>query len=140
MIESAVHLVENVLPQAPYRQFALSFPMPRRYWFQTNKKLFSKVHGIVISQITWLYKTKALSQGIKNPITGSISYTQRFGSGLNLNPHIHSLWLDSVFTEVEGNLKFQNVSPLTDDQVADLITPRQQNLWVRFGSGRSPSA
>ena len=122
MIESASHLVENVLPLAPYRQFVLSFPMPLRYWFQTNRKLFSKVHSIVTNQITRLYKTKALSQGIKKPITGSISYTQRFGSSLNLNPHIHALWLDGVFTEVEGNLKFQNVSPITDDEVADLIT------------------
>ena len=122
MVESAAHLVDNVLPLAPYRQFVLSFPMPLRYWFQTSGKLFSKVHGIVTSQIRKLYKTKALSQGIKNPITGSISYTQRFGSGLNLNPHIHALWLDGVFTEVGGNLKFQNVSPLDDDEVATLIT------------------
>jgi len=59
---------------------------------------------------------------MKNPITGSISYTQRFGSALKLDPHIHSLWLDGVFAEGEGNLKFRNVSPLTDGEVADLMT------------------
>ena len=36
-------------------------------------------------------------------------------------PHIHALWLDGVFTEVNGNLKFQNVKPLDDDEVATLI-------------------
>ena len=122
MVESAAHRVENVLPRVPYRQFVLSFPMPLRYWFQTKRKLFSKVHGIVTNQITRLYKTKALSYGIKNPITGSISYTQRFGSARNLNPYIQSLRLDGVFAEGEGNLKFGNVSPPTDDEVADLIT------------------
>ena len=78
--------------------------------------MFSNVQEILTNQITRLYKTKALSQGIKKPITGSISYTQRFGSSLNLNPHIHALWLDGVFTEVEGNLKFRNVSPPTDSE------------------------
>ena len=41
---------------------------------------------------------------------------------VKLNPHIHSLWLDGVFAKVEGNLKFRDVSPVTDDEVADLIT------------------
>ena len=33
---------------------------------------------------------------------GSIAFTQRAGSALNLNPHIRALMLDGVFTEVNG--------------------------------------
>jgi Transposase zinc-binding domain len=41
--ETAAHLVDSVLPLAPYRQMVLSFPIPLRYWLHTNKKLFAKV-------------------------------------------------------------------------------------------------
>lgn len=91
MVESAAHLVENVLPIAPYRQFVISFPVPLRFWFQTNKKLYAHVHKIVISEIQRYYQNKAKSLGVKAPLHGTIAYTQRFGSALNLNQHIHSL-------------------------------------------------
>ncbi len=66
MIESAAHLVDNILPLTPYRQFVLSFPIPMRYWFQTNRKLFSKVHGILNSEVSlarWATWKRQLSFG-----------------------------------------------------------------------------
>ena len=56
MIESATHLVDNVLPMVPYRQFVITFPMPLRYWLQTNKGLYRKIHQIVIKEVHRYYK------------------------------------------------------------------------------------
>ena len=61
----------------------LSFPIPLRYWLHTNKKHFAKVHSIVIKEMQGYYLKKGKLAGIKDPHSGSISFTQRAGSALN---------------------------------------------------------
>ncbi len=86
------HLTENILPIAAYRQFVVSFPIPMRYWLNSNKTLFSKIHQILIKVIHQHYLTTASDVGIKNPLPGSISFTQRWGSACNLI-HIYACLL-----------------------------------------------
>ncbi|MBM4251980.1 MAG: hypothetical protein FJ146_08415, partial [Deltaproteobacteria bacterium] len=73
MAEKAYHLIDNVLPDAPYRQWVLSLPIPLRFWMATNKKLTSKVHQIASKEITAYYTCIAKSKGIENPLPGSIT-------------------------------------------------------------------
>jgi hypothetical protein len=122
MIESATHLVEDVLPLVPYRQFVLSLPIPLRYWINANKKLSSKVHRITTKAVHRYYTSKAKQLGVKNPKPGSITFTQRWGSALNLNPHQHILTADGVYTTVNGALQFRNLAAITNDEVAALLT------------------
>jgi len=82
--EAAAHLVDEVLPYLPYRQFVLSFPMPLRYWLHCNRQLYAKVHSVVIKEVHSYYVSKAKLIGIKEPTPGTISFTQRWGSALNL--------------------------------------------------------
>ena len=128
MAEASNHLVENMLPLIPYRQFVISFPIPLRYWFQTNKKLYSRIHRIVIADIHSFYKDRALELGIKDPTPGTISFTQRWGSALNLNPHMHVLCADGVYTRLGGEAVFRNIKAITNDQVASLITSISQKV------------
>ena len=136
-IETATHLVENVLPYAPYRQIVITFPISLRYWLISNRELYSKIHAIAIKHIHRLYQDKAANQGIKNAKHGTIGFSQRWGSALNLNPHMHVLCLDAVYTALPNNLvdsdsndyKSKNLKPilkniehLTDEEVAGLIT------------------
>lgn len=121
MAETAAHLVDNVLPFIPYRQFVLSYPIPLRYWINTNKKLAASLHKIIIKQIHGYYINKAKELGIKNPMPGSISFTQRFGSDLRLNPHHHILCPDGVYTMVAGKPLFKKITSITDQDVATLV-------------------
>lgn len=121
MVEASAHLVDHVLPLVPYRQFVLSFPIPLRYWLNANKKLFAKIHKIVIAEIRSYYTSKALAEGIKNPAPGSVSFTQRFGSDLRLNPHLHILCPDGVYSTVNGKPLFHNIRTMTDADVARLV-------------------
>ncbi len=121
MVEASTHLVENVLPHVPYRQFVISFPIPMRYWLNTNKKLFNKVHRIVIEQIHGYYKNEAEAKGIKGSTPGSISFTQRWGSDLRLNPHLHVLSADGVFTRVDGKPLFRKFTDINDEDVEGII-------------------
>ncbi|MFW7379323.1 MAG: transposase [Oligoflexus sp.] len=119
--ESATHLVDNVLPLIAYRQFVITFPIPMRFWLQTNKKLYAKIHKLVITELHSYYIDKAKALGIKNPTPGTISFTQRFGSALNLNIHMHVLCADGVYTRVDGKPLFRNLDAITDGEVARLI-------------------
>jgi hypothetical protein len=121
MAEAAEHLVTNVLPLVPYRQFVVSFPIPLRYWLHSNKKLYSKIHALVIKEIQRYYIDKAKAKGIKDPTPGTISFTQRFGSALNLNPHIHAICPDGVYTRVNGRPRFRNIEYISDEDVATLV-------------------
>jgi len=38
--------------------------------------------------------------------TGAVTCVQRFGGSLNLNPHLHVIWLDGVFTFDDGAPRF----------------------------------
>jgi len=121
MAEAATHLTENVLPLVPFRQFVLSFPIPMRYWLHTNKTFSSKVFGVVAKIIHRYYVGKANAAGIKQSTPGSVSFTQRWGSALNLTPHLHILCIDGVYTRSNGHVRFRNLSSITDDEVSELV-------------------
>ena len=114
--ETAFHLCDEILPYVPYRQFVVTYPIPLRYWLHTNKKLFSTMHGIVIAEIQRLYTAK--HPGLKNPQAGIISFTQRWGSALNLNVHHHILVTDGVYHG--GTSQFVKVK-ITNQDIEELL-------------------
>jgi hypothetical protein len=120
-MEAATHLVDHVLPMAPYRQFVVTFPIPMRYWLHSNKVLFAKVYRIIINEIHGYYKIKALASGIKDPRPGAISFTQLAGSALNLNPHLHILFCDGVFAGGGETFRFRNLDAITDKEVEKIL-------------------
>ena len=98
MVETAAHLVENVLPCLPFRQFVISFPMRIRHYLQTHE-ILQNVLRIVIGEIR---KTLiACSPDAPNPQIGAISFIQHFGNTLNHHPHLHLIVADGIFTSEE---------------------------------------
>ena len=98
MAETAAHLVEHVLPEQPIRQWVLSFPYPLRFLFATRPVVLSQVLGIVYRAIaTCLIRRAGLRSGA-GVRTGAVTLIQRFGSALNLNIHLHMLFVDGVYT------------------------------------------
>ena len=86
MIEIAAHLIDNVLPAAPVRQWVLSFPWPLRFLFAREPKALSRCLVVIIRAIeTDLIKRAGLNRasGAKG---GSVTLIQRFGSAVNLKP------------------------------------------------------
>lgn len=48
-----------------------------------------------------MFRRRARALGIRHGQTGSVSFVQRFGGALNLNPHVHSLLPDGLFVPGE---------------------------------------
>ncbi len=97
MAESAAHLVDHVLPQVPIRQWVISFPWALRYLLAQRPRLLSQVRRIFLRAIFAFYREQAQLAGLQRGRTGAVSRIQRFGSSLNLNPHLHTLLLDGVY-------------------------------------------
>lgn len=96
MVESAALLVDEVLPHLPMRQWVLSVPYPLRFLFAREPKVMSKVLGIVYRTIaSQLVRQAGLTHATAH--TGAVTLIQRFGSALNLNVHLHMLFLDGVY-------------------------------------------
>jgi hypothetical protein len=107
MADCAALLVDHILPHQPKRQSVLNVPTPLRFLFASQPAVTGKVLGVVYRTIaTHLTKkanfTKTTSQ------TGAITLIQRFGSALNLNVHLHMLFLDGEYVErPDGSRRFR---------------------------------
>lgn len=96
MAETAIHLVDEVLPVKPIRQWVLSFPIQVRLLLAIRPKIMTEVLNIVTKTISQHLCKKA---GFKRTSskTGTVTLIQRFGGSINLNIHFHQLFLDGVY-------------------------------------------
>lgn len=120
MNEVAMHLVEQVFPNVPVRQFVLSFPFSVRYLLAYNPLLVTKILGIYLRVITNWYTKAARRNGYEGK-TAAITFIQRFGSAINLNVHFHALLIDGVYIVENGEPNFIPVFPPTDEEMMTLV-------------------
>jgi len=133
MVDSAAHLVDEVLPKRPIRQWVLSVPYPLRYLFATNPKVMSQVLTIVHRVISTFLIKRARMTVKSGAQTGAVTLIQRFGSALNLNPHFHMLYLNGVY---DANGYFWPVKPPTRedlDVIAHTIARRVSRFLEKAG-------
>jgi hypothetical protein len=79
----AAHLVDRVLPSAPYRQWVLSVPKPLRLRLAPDPAWTSWVGGLIIGAVGAWQRRVARARGIGAPLTGAITFVQRFGGLVN---------------------------------------------------------
>ena len=61
-------------------------------------------------------------RGIADGRSGTVTAIQRFGGGLQLNVHFHTLLLEGVFAlGADGTTRFHPAPPPTDREVAHLL-------------------
>src|SRR5499426_2305154 len=99
MTEGAARLVDSVLPRVPVRQWVLSLPYRLRYALAWDHGLARAVLGVAVRVLLGFQRQQARRAGIRGGRSGSVTVIQRFGGGLNLNVHFHTLLFDGVFFE-----------------------------------------
>jgi len=141
MTECAARLVDYVLPRVPVRQWVLSVPHRLRYLLAWDHSLSRAVLGVYARVLLGFHRQRARRHGLRDGRSGCVTVIQRFGGGLNLNVHFHTLVLEGVFVEgADGALRFWALPPPTDDEVGMLlaaIAARVERLLRRrdFASG-----
>jgi len=138
MAEGAARLVDGVLPRVPVRQWVLSLPLRLRYLLAWDHALARAVLGVAVRVLLGFQRHRARRHGIRDGRSGSVTVIQRFGGGLNLNVHYHTLLFDGVFfiDRSRGALEFWPLPPPTDEEVAVVlarIATRAQRLLRRRG-------
>lgn len=136
MSELAAFLVDEVFPRVPIRQIVLSFPFPLRFWMAKNPKLQSEVLTITIRAISSLLKKKAKQNGIKGKLEFAVvTVIQRFGGSINVNPHLHMLWVDGLYDVSGDNAIFHELTPTNDDiiKLVELLSQRILRSLKRKG-------
>jgi Transposase zinc-binding domain len=63
MAQQAAHLVEQVIPWVPTRQWVVSVPIPLRYWMAASRELTARVHTIIRRTIGQYYVNQAVKRG-----------------------------------------------------------------------------
>jgi hypothetical protein len=122
MADTAARLVDDVFPSdVPVRQWVLSLPYEIRYRLAYDGKLLSDVLAVFLRVVQAWYEKQARAAGYGNARCGSVTFAQRFGSSLNVNPHYHVLMLDGVYVEAEDAPVFAPAPALADDDVERIV-------------------
>src|SRR5262249_24108760 len=126
MAQTAAHLVEQVLPWVPTRQWVGSVPIPLRYWIASSPDPPATVHTITPTTIGQYYINQAVTRGVPRAKAhpGSVTFIQRFGSALQLNVHYHLLFLEGVYLDRtdQGRLpRFLQGEAPTDTDITAVI-------------------
>jgi hypothetical protein len=100
----------------------LSLPHRLRYLVAWNHELCRAVLAVYARALLSFQRRRAFRRGLRGGHSGCMTVIQRFGGGLNLNVHFHTLVLDGVFTEGEGGaLRFRPRPPPTDEEVGGVL-------------------
>src|SRR5262249_34010115 len=96
------------------------------------------VLGVYVRVLLGFQRDRAHRYGIRDGRSGSVTVIQRFGGGLNLNVHYHTLLFDGVFyaDRASNALDFRPLPPPTDEEVGVVlarIAARVQRLLKRRG-------
>jgi hypothetical protein len=149
MVDTAVHLVERVLPPVPIRHWIGSLPWGLRALLGYDRQLCADVMSAFVGEITRSLQhrakrllglrsvTAARGGSVTGPHTGAVLAIQRTDSALRLNVHAHVLALDGVYVRgPTGALVFHALptpSPAEVFDVARRTADRIDKLCVAHG-------
>src|SRR5256712_6021558 len=80
MTERAAHLVDEVLPRVPVRQWVLTVPYRLRYLMAWNHEVSRAVLGVYARVLLGAYARGARERGVRDGRTGTGTVIQRSGS------------------------------------------------------------
>ncbi len=136
MSETAATQCDRVLPAVPWRQWVLSLPWALRLPVARDPSLLNAVSRVFFEEVrAWLRATVGPVPGARVEVA-AVTYVQRFGGSLNLNPHLHMLVADGVFAcrEDGSSPDFMAVlAPTRDDlrRVIARVIERLETIALR---------
>lgn len=132
---TAAHLVDEVLPDVPVRQWVLTAPHDVRRVLALHPLALTAGARIFVEEIARWQKQQAKGRGIDGGETGAVTFVQRFNATLQSYVHFHVVALDGVFTrEAKGGpaVFHEGRAPSTIDvaAVAGRVEKRMRR-WLR---------
>ena len=135
MVQTAVHLTDNVFPRVPVRHWVLSFPKRIRYFLHNDPRVASALLRIFLRALETKLRQRS-PDAPKQAHTGGVSFIHRFGSSLNPHTHFHCAVIDGVFAPGPDDTAQFFEADITTDDIQDLalkIRKRTLAYMVRHG-------
>jgi hypothetical protein len=125
MADIAAHLVDEVLPEVPIRQWVCSLPWAMRCMLAFDRALCAEVLAVFIRALSrslrWRAKRTLGLRRVEDALVGALTVIQRSDSALRVNPHFHTLALDGVYVSGDqGELAFHPLPAPSADEVAEV--------------------
>jgi hypothetical protein len=122
--DAAAHL-EAVLPQVAYRQWTLSLPSQLRWPVVKDVKLLRSVEKCLVKAIFRWQRRRAKELGVDGtPAGAAVSFVQFFNGHLALQPHLHLLVPEGVWSE--GT--FVELPPPEEEEVESVLSRMLRQL------------
>ena len=99
----------------------LTFPFPLRFLFANDPQALSAVLAVVqraISSFVIQHSELTVASAAR---TGAVTLIQRFGSALNLNVHLHMLFLDGAYTFSGSRPTFHRARRAVGEELNQLL-------------------
>ncbi len=123
MEDTAEHLVHDVFPRVPVRQWVLSFPRRLRFLAARDPAFCSRLLDLFTRAVFAWQRRRGRLVGVVDPRTGGCTAVQRFGSAINLNVHFHTLIPDGVFDlSRPGRGLFVRLPAPSDQELERILT------------------
>jgi hypothetical protein len=134
MVRTAAHLVDNVLPRVPYRQWVLALPKRLRYFLHRDAEHAGGVLRIFLRAVETTIR-KACTDAPRTSRFGAVSFIHRAGSTFNQHLHYHCIVTEGVFAPSGcGEARFFQATGIDDaliDGLAEKIRRRVLRYMVR---------
>jgi hypothetical protein len=133
MVETAAHMVDDVLPRVQFRQWVLSVPKRVRWHMARKPEVVSGLLGVFLRAVETTVRQRSPGAPVGSRF-GAVAFVHRFGSYLNSHIHYHVLVTDGVFSAgQDGQAEFHPALDLDDDDfLAVQIKMRKRGLrWLR---------
>ena len=133
MNEGALSLVDHVLPDVPLRQFVVTVPFPLRFPLAFDGALLGQVVRIFVDTVDGWYRRRHVERGLPPGETGAVAVIQRANSDLRLNPHLHTIFLDGVYSpDGDGKGQMFHPAPAPTQQEIEALVCRASKRILRF--------
>jgi hypothetical protein len=123
MTELSCHLVDQIFPRVATRQWVITWPYWLRFRLAFDTKLMTGALSVWVKTVENWYRKQARDEwGVADGKCASIQVVQRFGDGIVLNPHVHSVFCEGVWhipsgAETSGSPVYLPLRGPTDSEV-----------------------
>jgi len=122
MSATAANLVDDVMPKVPLRQWVLTVPFAWRSRLGFDGALLGAVVRRLADAVLAFYRRRLAAHDGAVGQSGAVLVVQRTSSDLRLNPHVHAVFLDGVFSEgPSGEVVFHALPRLETEEVAAVL-------------------
>jgi hypothetical protein len=122
MASTAANLVQCVLPPAPLRQWVLTVPFAWRARLAYDGELLASVTRVCVRTVLGFYEARMKREGVTGGQSGAVVVVQRTSSDLKLNPHLHVVFLDGVYRELDAaTVGFTALPHLSTREVGEVL-------------------